>query len=54
MPSTRLQPYLLQLYGNPRAFGVAGLAAAIVAGTQMLAGLLAPHVEWSFAAAPAP
>ncbi|MFL5460208.1 MAG: MFS transporter [Gemmatimonadales bacterium] len=39
-----LQPYLLQLYGNPRAFGVAGLAAAIVAGTQMLAGFLAPHV----------
>ena len=39
-----MQPYLLQLYGNPRAFGVAGLAAAIVAGTQMLAGFLAPHV----------
>jgi MFS family permease len=39
-----LQPYLLQLYGNPRAFGVAALSAAIVAGTQMLAGLLVPHV----------
>jgi MFS family permease len=37
-----LQPYLLQLYGDRRAFGVAGLAAAIAAGTQMLAGLLAP------------
>ena len=27
-----LQPYLLQLYGDPTAYGVAGLAAAIVAG----------------------
>jgi len=40
-----LQPYLLQLYGNPRAFGVAGLAASIVAGTQMLAGLLVPRLR---------
>jgi MFS family permease len=43
-----LQPYLLQLYGNPRAFSVAGLAAAIVAGTQMLAGLLAPRIGLVF------
>jgi MFS family permease len=35
-----LQPYLLELYGDPSAFGVAGLAAAIVAGTQMIAGLV--------------
>ena len=27
-----LQPYLLQLYGDPTAYGIAGLAAAIVAG----------------------
>ena len=27
-----LQPYLLQLYGDQRAFGVAGLAAALIAG----------------------
>jgi MFS family permease len=40
-----LQPYLLELYGNTRAFGVAGLAAAIVAGTQMLAGFIAPRVH---------
>jgi MFS family permease len=40
-----LQPYLLELYGNERAFGIAGLAAAIVAGTQMLAGLIAPWVH---------
>jgi MFS family permease len=39
-----LQPYLLQLYGDPHAFGVAALSASIVAGTQMLAGLLVPHV----------
>jgi MFS family permease len=43
-----LQPYLLQLYGNPQAFGIAGLAAAIVAGTQMLAGLLVPYFRRLF------
>lgn len=37
-----LQPYLLELYGDPRAFGIAGLAAATVAGTQMAAGFVAP------------
>jgi len=30
-----MQPYLLQLYGNQGAFGVAGLAAAAVAGSQI-------------------
>ncbi len=40
-----LQPYLLQLYGDPKAFGVAGLAAAIFAGTQMLAGAIAPRIR---------
>ena len=40
-----LQPYLLQLYGDERAFGIAGLAAAIVAGTEMVAGLIAPRVR---------
>ena len=30
-----LQPYLLGLYGNPKAYTVAGLAAAIVAGAQI-------------------
>ena len=40
-----LQPYLLELYGDPGAFGIAGLAAAIVAGTQMAAGLLVPLVR---------
>jgi MFS family permease len=43
-----LQPYLLELYGDKRAFGIAGLAAAIVAGTEMLAGLLVPRVRRLF------
>jgi MFS family permease len=43
-----LQPYLLQLYGDERAFGVAGLAAAIVAGTQMVAGFAGPWVRRLF------
>ena len=37
-----LQPYLLELYGDRKAFGIAGLAAAIVAGTEMLAGFVVP------------
>ena len=44
-----LQPYLLELYGDKDAFGVAGLAAAIVAGTQMIAGLVVPSVRRLFA-----
>jgi MFS family permease len=44
-----LQPYLLQLYGDPGAFGIAGLAAAIVAGTEMAAGLLVPLIRRMFA-----
>jgi MFS family permease len=39
-----MQPYLLELYGNRAAYGVAGLAAAIVAGAQILGGLLVPHL----------
>lgn len=39
-----LQPYLLQLYGDPNAFAVASLSAATVAGTQMLAGVMVPHL----------
>jgi MFS family permease len=44
-----LQPYLLELYGDPKAFGVAGLAAAVVAGTEMIAGLIVPRVRRWFA-----
>ena len=43
-----LQPYLLELYGDPSAFGVAGLAAAILAGTQMIAGLIVASLRRFF------
>lgn len=43
-----MQPYLLELYGNPEAYGVAGLAAAIVAGAQIAGGLLVPHARLIF------
>jgi MFS family permease len=39
-----MQPYLLELYGNEKAYGVAGLAAAIVAAAQIAGGLLVPHI----------
>jgi MFS family permease len=35
-----MQPYLLELWGDREAFGIAGLAAAIVAGAQIAGGLL--------------
>jgi MFS family permease len=40
-----LQPYLLQLWGDPRAYGIAGLVAAISAGAQIVGGLLTPVVN---------
>lgn len=43
-----LQPYLLELYGDPNAFGIAGLAAAIVAAAQIVAGLIVPTVRRVF------
>lgn len=43
-----LQPYLLELYGDPNAFGIAGLAAAIVAGAQIIGGLIVPLVRRVF------
>jgi MFS family permease len=39
-----MQPYLLKLYGNDRAYAIAGLAAAIVAGAQIAGGLLVPYI----------
>jgi MFS family permease len=43
-----LQPYLLDLYGNDHAYGIAGLAAAIVAGAQILGGMAAPGIRKLF------
>jgi Major Facilitator Superfamily. len=43
-----LQPYLLELYGDPHAYQVAGLAAAIVAGAQILGGIAAPRIRGVF------
>jgi MFS family permease len=43
-----LQPFLLDLYGNPKAYSVAGLAAAIVAGSQILGGFAAPKIRALF------
>ena len=40
-----LQPYLLELYGDPEAYVIAGLSAAIVAGAQILGGLAAPRIR---------
>lgn len=40
-----LQPYLLELYGDPGAYGFAGVTAAVVAGSQILGGVLAPWVR---------
>ena len=44
-----LQPYLLDLYGDPEAYGIAGLVAAIVAGAQILGGFAAPLIGRVFA-----
>jgi MFS family permease len=38
-----LQPYLLELYGDPGAYQIAGLVAAIIAGAEILGGLAAPR-----------
>ena len=40
-----MQPYLLDLYGDEGAYVVAGLAAAIVAGSQIVGGLLATRLR---------
>ncbi|HZK51236.1 MAG TPA: MFS transporter, partial [Actinomycetota bacterium] len=43
-----LQPYLLELYGDPQAYQIAGLVAAIVAGAQIVGGVAAPRIRRLF------
>ncbi|HEU5490774.1 MAG TPA: MFS transporter, partial [Gaiellaceae bacterium] len=43
-----MQPYLLELWGDPEAYSIAGLAAAIVAGSQIVGGYLAPRIRALF------
>jgi MFS family permease len=40
-----LQPFLLELFGDRGAYAVAGLAAAIVAGAEVIGGWLAPRAR---------
>ena len=44
-----MQPYLLELWGRPGAYGIAGLAAAIVAGAQIIGGMTVRFVRRLFA-----
>jgi MFS family permease len=44
-----LQPYLLELYGDPTAYSIAGLAAAILSLAQIAGGVLAPRIRTLFA-----
>jgi MFS family permease len=39
-----MQPYLLELYGEKDNYTVAGAAAAVVAGAQIVGGFLVPHL----------
>lgn len=43
-----MQPFLLQVYGDSTAYSVAGLAAAIVAGAQIVGGLCVPYLQRFF------
>ena len=43
-----LQPYLLELYGDPNAYSIAGLAAAVLAGAQIAGGLIVNRVRLWF------
>jgi MFS family permease len=44
-----LQPYLLELYGDPSAYSIAGLAAAVLSLAQVAGGVLAPRLRGMFA-----
>jgi len=43
-----LQPFLLTLYGDEKAYGVAGLVAALVASAQIAGGIAAPRIKKLF------
>jgi MFS family permease len=43
-----LQPYLLQVYGDEKAYGIAGLVAALVAGAQIAGGMAASNIRGIF------
>lgn len=44
-----LQPYLLELFGDPTAYSIAGLAAAILSLAQVAGGMLAARIRTLFA-----
>lgn len=43
-----LQPYLLVLFGDPSAYAIAGLAAAVLSLAQIAGGILAPRIRGLF------
>ena len=43
-----MQPYLLELYGDPNAYSIAGIAAAVIAGAQIVGGLSVPIIRRFF------
>ncbi|HEV8200503.1 MAG TPA: MFS transporter [Candidatus Polarisedimenticolia bacterium] len=43
-----MQPFLLELYGRKGSYAVAGLAASLVAGAQILGGAVVPHAGRMF------
>jgi MFS family permease len=43
-----LQPHLLNLWGDQTAYGIAGLAAAVIAAAQIVGGLVSPRIRKTF------
>lgn len=43
-----LQPFLLELYGDEKAYGIAGIVAAIIGLTQVAGGIVSPHLRKLF------
>ena len=43
-----MQPYILNLYGDPKAYSIAGLVAAIVAASQIVGGFAVPYIRRLF------